>query len=238
MIEQLRARLLVARVGDDAEGVHQVRVAARRLDAWLVLGNRRMLRDDLRWLRATVSRARDLDVLIGGEVPGWLLSQDLLVWLQLRRAEEQPKIVAALESERSGALLDALSLLPDIDQDTARRSISPIVRQVLDRAAQLRANDDPDDDDLHGLRRAVRRLRFALEWMGEKSSALAELQQIFGEFNNRVLLLRWLDAFPEQSVTEEPRARLGAELCEQRATVVRTWQGVQDRVQEVCLEWT
>src|SRR5438105_15341635 len=62
----------IARVGEDPEGVHQARVATRRLrsdlrtfaplldPAWVT-----SLRDELRWLGAELGGAREAEVLLG-----------------------------------------------------------------------------------------------------------------------------------------------------------------------------
>jgi len=230
-IVHLRAHLVIARQGSDVEGIHQIRVASRRLDTWLVLGNLRVLRDDLRWLRASVSAARDLDVLAASDVP-----VEVAAWLRQRRGAEQNAVVAATGSRRTAALADALALLPDLDAKTARRSIARILRQVLRRGARL----DPDaivDTHLHALRRSVRRLRFAIEWTGDRCSRLAELQETFGEFNNNALLVRWLDSFPEPALVSELRTRLDAALRRQRMAVVGTWNATKSEMEALCRTW-
>ncbi|HEU4743256.1 MAG TPA: CHAD domain-containing protein, partial [Meiothermus sp.] len=54
----LENHLPVARKGADPEGVHQVRVAGRRLRVWLELGGYQVLHDDLRWLVRGAGKVR------------------------------------------------------------------------------------------------------------------------------------------------------------------------------------
>jgi CHAD domain-containing protein len=231
-LEHLRAYLAIARVGDEPEGVHQVRVASRRIDAWLRLRGQRTLRDDLRWLRTSVSRARDLDVLLRRDLP-----PEVSQWLGDKRRAEQPKLRALLDDGRTEALLEALGALPPADVDLARASIRGILKSVLKRG---RAVDQAsaDTEALHRLRRGLRRLRFSLEWIGEDARELVELQDAFGELNDRAVLLRWLGEYPDADGTAAWRAEVFEELDRKRIAVVQVWRESESDVEAMLDTWT
>ena len=219
-IRILRDHARSARAADDPEGVHQVRVMAGRLSVWLEMAGRNMLRDDLAWLRRSASSLRDLDVIgerlescersstdadgadgrthrsfgRGGR-GGKGAESALHDWrAQLRNGRESARrvVLAALSCERFSALLAALSCIPDVDEKTARASL-PRFRARVERAGRALERAPEDLDALHRLRRAVRRMRYALEWVGDDAHALKELQEELGELNNWVMLLQHLE---------------------------------------------
>ncbi|MCK6439971.1 MAG: CHAD domain-containing protein, partial [Planctomycetes bacterium] len=64
-LDRLRSSLVAvdeARDSGDREAVHTLRVATRRIDAWLQLAGIRVFRDDLRRLRHAAGKVRDIDV--------------------------------------------------------------------------------------------------------------------------------------------------------------------------------
>jgi len=228
-IQHLRDHARLARAGTDPEGVHQVRVAAGRLSVWLEMSGRRMLRDDLAWLRSSASALRDLDVIderlasyVRGaseldpsttEIPGSPSPGELRDWHERlcgEREVSRRNALRALTSARFGALLAALSFVPELDQKTARGSLSRF-RARIERAA-LKLERTPEKiETLHRLRRAVRRMRYALEWLGDDARALKELQEDLGELNNGVILLQHLeqaaaDVHERHNAQHPPRA--------------------------------
>lgn len=236
-VAHLREHLDLARRPAEVEGVHQVRVAARRLDAWLLLGGRRMLRDDLRWLRAVVGEARDLDVLLarGEEFP-----EGFVAWLQERRAVEQLRVEAGLDSERTSATVAALTLLPPVEEDLARRSIGGFFERMSRRDAVLASggdNGEAVEGQVHGLRRGVRRLRFGLDWLGEKSATLAALQDSFGEACDGVVLLRWIDECPQAKSFAGLRRQVEAETLEKRAAALTAWAEARPEMEALKKAW-
>ena len=233
----LREHLDLARRPAEVEGVHQVRVAARRLDAWLLLGRRRMLRDDLRWLRGVVGEARDLDVLLarGDEFP-----EGFIAWLQERRAAEQLRVEAGLDSERTSALVAALLVAAPVEENHARRSIGGFFDRVSRGDAVLASGGDkaePLDVQVHGLRRAIRRLRFALDWMGEKVSVLVELQDRFGEACDQVVLLRWIDECPMGNSLAGLREQVETARTEKREAALAAWAEARPELEDLKHTW-
>lgn len=236
-IDHLREHLDLARRPAEVEGVHQVRVAARRLDAWLLLGRRRMLRDDLRWLRGVVGDARDLDVLLArdGEFP-----EGFLAWLRERRAVEQLRVEAGLDSERTSALVAALSVMPPVEEDLSRRSIGGFFDRVSRADAVLAPGGDEAealDVRVHGLRRGIRRLRFALDWMGKKLPVLGELQDRFGEACDQVVLLSWIDESPMANSLAALRKKVETAKTERREAALAAWAEARPEVEDLKRPW-
>jgi CHAD domain-containing protein len=117
-VAHLEAHLPLALSGEDPEGVHQVRVAGRRLRAYLDLLGFRVLKDDLRFLVRQAGRVRDLEVALGGPLP-----QGFRGHLRAELAEARRSLVALLRSPWMGALLRALRHLPPLDKGRARKRL-------------------------------------------------------------------------------------------------------------------
>ncbi len=125
LAEQARRLLLHdpgTRLGSDTEDLHQMRVATRRLRAFLKVGKPLLepswsepLREELAWLGRALGPARDLDVLvehIAAEIDA--LGEDgrsargVLEALEAERASARGVVVEALSSDRYLGLLDRL----------------------------------------------------------------------------------------------------------------------------------
>jgi CHAD domain-containing protein len=225
-IAHLREHVRIALDGTDPEGVHQVRVASRRLDAWLVLGRRRMLRDDLSWIRRAVADARDLDVLAQRDG----LSPALVSWLVERRRDAQAGVREAMADPRTAGLLLALAVSPPIDEARARRVVARLFSRAL-----LRGDEADDLESLHALRRALRRLRFALEHHGERTDVLVEMQDALGALNDDVVLLRWIGRYPGDVAGERAEIERAVERSARAAR--KAWKGARDEVARARDAW-
>ncbi|RIH86636.1 CHAD domain protein [Meiothermus luteus] len=190
-LQHLRQHLPIARAGQDPEGVHQVRVAGRRLRVWLRLAGMRTLDDDLAWLVRSAGEVRDLEVLLQTEFP-----QAFREWAQSRLNTAREKLLPVLESKRLEGLLQALSLLPPLGIADAEPRLGRFFAQVERRAALW--SQEERFDVLHALRRALRRLRYALEWLGQESRAVKSLQESFGQVGDLHLTLVYLRQFASQ----------------------------------------
>jgi CHAD domain-containing protein len=118
-LQQLMANEAPARQGVDSEGVHQLRVATRRMLASLALfhivlpkSQRTHFKRELRWLIRETGDARDLDVFVGETLPAAsarlaeIPAHDALVAASEEyRAEAYVRVRAALESRRYSSLL-------------------------------------------------------------------------------------------------------------------------------------
>jgi CHAD domain-containing protein len=190
----------VVRLDADPEGVHQARVATRRLRSDLRSFRPLLdgewagaLRDELRWLADRLGAVRDGDVLLGRlrEHAALLPNEDgrgaalVLAALEAERDRAYAELLDALHSERYLALLDRLveaarapALVTDADAP-AGPTVRALARQPLRRLErQVRAlGSDPADSDLHSVRIRTKRARYALEAstavLGKRGRAVA-----------------------------------------------------------------
>jgi CHAD domain-containing protein len=168
---------------EDAEYVHQLRVATRRAaqalrmfadllpDALVV-----HLRDQLRRIRQAANEARNWDVLVarlssGGKPANQGCPTGLLQRLQQQRREAQPPIVAihealvacqfAAQLEPIWEALRAQRVGPT--QDKFGRHVRRYLKPVVKRFFQAAEADLQDDSALHALRIRAKKLRYTIE---------------------------------------------------------------------------
>lgn len=172
----------------DPEFVHQFRVGARRLRAFL-RGYRKALepaledrmRPELAWITAVSGEVRDLDVLAATTLPalaraGAGPAGDRFVRrLALRRAAALHGLRKALASKRHAAMLRAFARWlqsPAADARPEGRDLRHFAARSVERrfrAVRVAAGDDPatlDPAALHRLRIAVKKLRYGIEAFG------------------------------------------------------------------------
>lgn len=189
--QQVRALLdneVVAREGTDPEGVHQMRVAVRRIRAALKASGEpdpQAVRPELRWLGGVLGRIRDLDVLLGHlRAQAADLSTEeqdavarLLRGLVEQRRRARRRMLDTFRGARYARLLATLAELidgpptaepVDVPGDAKRAAGTALLRAVraphrkLAKAAAA-LGDDPTDEELHALRIRGKRLRYAAE---------------------------------------------------------------------------
>jgi CHAD domain-containing protein len=206
----------------DPEAVHQARVATRRLRS--DLGTYRSLvdrewserlRSELRWLAAVLGELRDADVLMdrmlvslaetGGSATG---TRAIIRRLAQQRAVAQARLGDALGGERYDALLRALmaaSRHPRVvagrDQPAAEFFPPLAARPWKKLHAAVRAlGDDPHDAELHAVRIAAKRVRYAAEAAAPVAggparnfaAAVAGVQEALGDYHDSVVAREWL----------------------------------------------
>jgi CHAD domain-containing protein len=180
--QQLRALLAneqVAREDVDPEGVHEMRVAVRRMRAALRASDHpEAAQEELRWLGGVLGRIRDLDVLLGhlrGQAAD--LPEDeqaaverLLHGLVEERRRARRRMLDAFRGARYTNLLRMLADLAMADgRPAGKKDRQPALVDVIARPHRKLAkaahalDDDPPDDDLHALRIKGKRLRYAAE---------------------------------------------------------------------------
>ncbi|MFG1906460.1 CHAD domain-containing protein [Kribbella sp. NPDC048928] len=215
---------------DVPDSIHKFRVATRRLRSALATyrpvidrtaGDE--LRAELKWLAGELGAARDAEVqrehfaaevaeqpveLVMGRVAGRIDDHLRAVYRDGRTAA-----LAALESTRYFRLLDALDELvaqPPVTSDDlkAKRQVGELLAHDYQRMrkAVLRSQDADtvaeQDHELHEVRKAAKRLRYAAESavpvLGDDASALAarseEVQEILGEHQDSVVSRELLHA--------------------------------------------
>ncbi len=176
----------VMRLDDDPEGVHQARVASRRLRSDLRTFRTQLdpswalpLREELRWLGDVLGDARDADVLLqriqgrmelipATEQPGFAQVVEALV--QRRKASHEV-LIEMLRGERYIGLVDRLveganepAVAPGADV-SVRTIVPELLKgpwEHLRRAAQA-PGARPSDTELHTIRIRAKRVRYAAD---------------------------------------------------------------------------
>ncbi|HYM74313.1 MAG TPA: CHAD domain-containing protein [Stellaceae bacterium] len=177
----------------DAEAIHQMRVAVRRLRAALSAAapllpkkQRRWAADELRWFADTLGEVRNLDVFLGTllpsareDMPQASEFERLALAVGRRRQAAQEAAVAAILSPRyTSAVLDLLRWFDGCGWgaeaeaealDQPIDEVAPLLlercrRQVRRRAKHF-ARQTPAQR--HRLRIALKKLRYAVEAFGE-----------------------------------------------------------------------
>jgi triphosphatase len=218
---------------DDAEALHQVRVALRRLRSALSLfrptvrgSDYQGLRDELRWFAAQFGEARNLDALIarlaGVGEPG----NDLREPLRTERAKAYARLQRTLRSKRTRELMLRLALWIETGawrfRGRGAQDVKALATQQLEKGWRriCRRGGDLarlDAEARHRLRIDVKKLRYAAEFLAPLHArkpissrrdrfiaALKALQERLGELN---------DAWTAQQLTERVSPRLRPALA-------------------------
>ncbi|MEO1060861.1 MAG: CYTH and CHAD domain-containing protein [Actinomycetota bacterium] len=185
-VAQLLLQLPVARLDTDPEGVHQARVAIRRIRSDLTTFGRLLdddwraeLDDELEWLIDELGAVRDGDVL-GARLRDLLASRpeidddggrSVLDEIERRRRAARTRLLRDLRGKRSTALLDHL-VQAAADPRTTPRADRPASEEMpklvrrrwrrLVRAVEA-AGADPAPEDLHAVRIQAKKVRYASE---------------------------------------------------------------------------
>lgn len=178
------------RLGNDAEAVHQARVAVRRLRSDLRTFLRlletswaRDLRERLSWLQDRLSPVRDTDVLAerlakfaeelppGDALHASRIVLDLRERLKrehaaLREALQEPRYRALLEDLVAAAARPRFTGAPDAPGATVAPSLLRSAYKKV-RKAVRRAGLPPGDRDLHRIRIKAKHLRYAAEALAD-----------------------------------------------------------------------
>jgi CHAD domain-containing protein len=212
----------VVRLDLDPEGVHQARVATRRIRSDLRTFGPLLepewaaaLTDELRWLAGDLGRVRDGDVMLertrtrvtelGPDPPD---ATHVLAALEAERDEALVELLESLRSERYVALLERLIVAASepvllLAADHPAVEVVPDVVQRPWRKLRRRVRafeEAPTDEALHDVRIATKRVRYAAEAVtpvvGRQAqsfaAAAAALQGVLGEFNDAVVAEAWL----------------------------------------------
>ena len=177
----------VVRIDSDPEGVHQARVATRRLRSDLRTFRAALdpewvsgLREELAWLGGELGQARDADVLLerltaratGLSEASAQGARRVIEALAQRRVDAHAGLLEALGSERYLDLIDRLiatgqspNLLEGKGDRAAANALPPIVwRAFRPLNKKVRSLPEaPSDEDLHMVRILAKRCRYAGE---------------------------------------------------------------------------
>lgn len=228
-----------------AEVVHQTRVAVRRLRSDLRAFAKAIdrqsatqLRSELGWLGDVLGAARDADMLLkrlskhGGELPTASAAgvHELRSELARRRVEAYTSMYEALCSERHLVLIERLTeaaQAPALVDKASRRPAAAALPRVVRaswRALARRVGSlsaAPTDAELHAVRIAAKRCRYAAEAcapvLGKPARKLAHaaesLQDVLGELSDAVAAEQWLREWARQTTTSRAGAFAAGELA-------------------------
>ena len=206
-----------ARIAADPESLHQVRVAARRVRAFLAVGRDLVdadwaaeINDSMRGVGKASNDARDVDILLDkvrAEVRGFDVrdrpaAEALLERLEDNRRSLQRTLVAALDSDRYQRVLDQLAAPAVPSPKKPERKLDQLAVRELRRlvARVRRLGKRPPDEALHGLRIKVKRVRYASELGGNTADkrtrrvidSATEIQDLLGEHQDAVVAAKRL----------------------------------------------
>jgi CHAD domain-containing protein len=221
------------RLGTDPEELHDHRVAIRRARAFLRVGRPFLdrqwadgLRAALRPAGRSLSQVRDLDVLIEEleseaprldevERPG---AADVVQLLRDRRGNEQAAMRAALSDPAYISALNRFEVALENPMVTGDGSLGRVVRKEHRRARRLvrRAKKAPSDSELHEIRKAVKRARYAAELADQAGVSGAGryvkrakvVQDVLGDHQDAVVAAATLEEIEPE--LRRPIARLAA----------------------------
>jgi CHAD domain-containing protein len=231
-LQEQFARLLAhdpgVRLGDDPEDVHQLRVATRRLRAFLRVARPLVerdwadgLRDELGWLGRSLGPARDLDVMLeqlrselselGDDAAA---ATGLLDALGAEREQAHAHALEGLSDQRYFALLDRLEMLGEPPLTDSDATLRDLFGKELKRARRAfdALGDDAPNEELHAARIRVKRARYAAELgaheLGKRGDRFVagakKLQDVLGEHQDAVVaeerLRAWANAHPSSGV--------------------------------------
>src|SRR4029079_5854453 len=172
-----------ARIASDPASLHQVRVAARRVRAFLGVAQDLVdtewateINDGMRSVGRASNEARDLDVLLDKlraeirsvDLPDRPAAEALIERLENDRRKLQRALLDELDSDRYQRMLERLSQPAVAVNGTPKRTLEKLAGRELNRlvARVKRLGKRPSDDALHSLRIRVKRLRYAGELAG------------------------------------------------------------------------
>jgi triphosphatase len=208
---QIRANAALVLVSEDPEAAHQLRIGLRRLRSavrclapFCAAVDQSELRKDARWLGRQVSTLRDLDVLVlrvregaarWPEEPGFSGLERLL---SAQAADARTALRSKIEGARAKRFLVGLADPPPCSGKRAQASARDLGRDALDRAWKQarrlgRKTDDLDAEGRHDLRKALKHLRYTVEFFAPlfKDSKvrryrkkLKRMQDLLGELND------------------------------------------------------
>jgi CHAD domain-containing protein len=239
-----------ARLDDDPERIHRMRVATRRARSALRTARPLLdlewaqgLREELKWLGSELAPARDLDVLIARLAPDAAElgkpAATIVRQLEGDRRRAQKQLVAALESPRYLALLGELERAADAPRvRTADANLDKLARKEfrrLGRAVQA-LGKSPSDEALHEVRKRGKRARYSAELAGGKRAkrfveAAKSFQDVVGDHQDAVVAEERLTALVPRAKSPEAVFAAGRLLERQerrrrtaRKSLPKTWR--------------
>ncbi len=231
-LRQLQANQGLALEGTEIEGVHQMRVALRRLKVVLRLFklHDEEINADLNWLNTLLAKARDLDVMLTETLPQLKLpaaeAQQVQEHFQRSRKRAYQAVRQGLNSQRYQHLLLALghkiaSGIPHGNSPLSSQAgpaLQKLHKRLLQRGKGLHKLAS---NEQHEARKSARHLRFALEFIapalsGKRAAAKTEamleeiktLQSLLGRLNDTATTAQTLALAARRTPALLPAAQL------------------------------
>jgi CHAD domain-containing protein len=206
-----------ARLDEDPEGVHRMRVASRRLRsvfrtfAPLIDAERvRSVVDEVRWLAGVLGEARDIDVLeehLHAEAGDEAALGPLFQAMEERRAASRAALSEALSSKRYMDLLKNLgTLIADPDLTTASPGLTgEVLPELVEGAwAKLRKDarrldQESPETAFHEARKLAKRARYAADAvapftspkdarrLADFAATMTKIQNVLGEHQDAAI---------------------------------------------------
>jgi CHAD domain-containing protein len=211
-LAQITANAATLRAGRSVEGLHQLRVAFRRLEVALGAFGQEFEQDWLEELRgrakvlsSRLGPARDLDVFLGERLDRAVAAEERELLTPLRARAEAARDAAWKAAQACVAGADFALFLDDVAGLAASRlplagtrELPKVARRILSRQRKRalkrgRTAKSGDERDLHRLRIGLKKLRYSAEFFAplyEKKkvkaylSKVRKLQEQLGEIND------------------------------------------------------
>jgi triphosphatase len=247
-VQHLQANVPGAVAKLNAEYLHQVRVALRRLKVILALilefcPNKELaaLRVEVGELCTKLGRAREWDVFIAylPDMKGITLSKGVLQSSKRQRRACQEAVQQALQSDRFQRLLLRLGAwMNDNPLEKSRQPLPRFASAILKRRGdeacrmgrKLERKNDPAR--MHKLRIACKKLRYSAESFaplydrkltGNYLAALVKLQDVLGTMNDITIAHHLLDELERDNLTEI-RELFARDYLKLRPKFERAWK--------------
>jgi len=243
------------RLGRDPESLHDMRVAVRRLRALLRAGTELMAADTaeldarLKDLGRVLGEVRDLDVLLehlegeaaalGGDDAK--RARSLLVGLRNERTRKRRRLLTVLRSEKYLVLLeDTARTIEELQPSGAETSLGELTERGFDKLSKTvrKLPEEPDDEQLHAVRKKGKRVRYAGELAGRKAfvKRAKELQDVLGEHQDAVVAAERLRELAAEAPPDQALAagrlieREETRRAEMRAAWPKAWKKLRKAI--------
>jgi inorganic triphosphatase YgiF len=188
ILEHLLSNQAATLRGDEHEGIHQMRIAVRRLRSLLLLFEplieahaRKRFEEDFRRLGQVLGKARDWDVFLNQSLPQAVRNKKDTdsfepireLASQRQHAAHQAAKKAVLEPSFSSLVLafqawsrhGAGAVDPDYVDRPLKKSASGMLSRLAGRVGKRLSDiDENDAESLHRLRKSAKKLRYGLEF--------------------------------------------------------------------------
>jgi CHAD domain-containing protein len=258
-LERMLAHDPGTRLGSDPEDLHQLRVATRRLRAFLRAARPVLepewaegLRAELGWLGGALGPVRDLDVLLEHlrEEAASLDAKEqkalsgLFTRLEADREQARSGLIDALESDRYIELLNRLeeaAQAPRVLEE--ERTLGSLWKREWKRLRKAAGSvgDEASDGELHRARIKTKRARYAAELaepaMGKPADRFVQgakrLQDVLGEHQDAVVAEERIRALLRGSRSSTAQFAAGRLVERQRARRIAARAGFEKAWREL-----